>query len=53
MAVEAGAGRDQANPAGTRVHKMKKEKMVLKVALATKKILKTINYAEVQTLVTS
>ena len=25
MAVEAGAGRDKANPAGPRVHKMKKE----------------------------
>ena len=24
MAVEAGAGRDEGNPAGTRVHKMKK-----------------------------
>ena len=25
MAVEAGADRDEANPAGTRVHTMKKE----------------------------
>ena len=46
MAVEAGAGRNESIPAGTRVHKMKKKSM-LKVTLTAKKSLDTMNYAEV------
>ena len=48
MAIEAGAGHDEANPAGTRLHKMEKYRLVFKVALTAKKGLGTINYAEVQ-----
>ena len=43
MAVEAGAGRDEADPAGTRVHKME-----ITVVLTAKNNLKTMNYAEFQ-----
>ena len=47
MAVEAGAGRDEANPAGTRVHKIEKQSM-FKVVLTAKNILGTTNYADIQ-----
>ena len=47
MAVEPGAGRDEANPAGTRVHKMKKYVDVENGAY-NEKSLTAINYAEVQ-----
>ena len=52
MAGEAGVGRDEANPAGTRVNKIKK-KLMLKVVLATFKSLRKMNYAEVYSLMRS
>ena len=52
MVVEAGAGRDQANPAGPRVHK-DEENFMLKVALAVERSLRTMNCTRVQMLVRS
>ena len=47
MAVDAGAGRDEANLASTRVHKIR-HMLMFKVELTTKKSLGTMNYAKVQ-----
>ena len=47
MTVEVGAGRDEANPTGTRMHKMKKKADVERGAYGQEK-LERINYADVQ-----
>ena len=47
MAVEAGAGRDEAYRAGTRMHKME-NRLVFKMVLTAKKSVRTLNYADVQ-----
>ena len=52
MAVKVDAGRVEANPAGTRVCKMKK-KADMKVALVAKKSLTAMNCANVQVLMKS
>ena len=47
MVVEAGAGRDEANSAGTRAHKME-NRLMFEVALTVKINLGTMDYADFQ-----